>query len=444
MFVKPDNWGQLTPEQRKKARFDAWEQTWDTIPFVSPEAGAAYRERARRLRQAYEMAYPDRIVADMAMGAGEHAVRRKGLTGKDIVYNHDALIDPVIEFNNEMQPDTAVTVFAYPGPSMDLLDFRTYIWAGQNLPDAQTIQAVEKEYMTGDEYADFTADPSAFFMKKYFPRAFGALEPMAMLTDFPRVTEIVDVISLALPFGLPPVQEMLKKLMDAGTEALKWAGVMGKIGGAVAANGFPSVPSAFNKTPFDFLGDTLRGTRYIMMDMYRRPNELLAATEAYVPILIKTISDACNQMGNPVAMWPLHKGADGFMSQKQFEKFYWPTFKAVMLGLWEQGITNYLFVEGTYDSRLETIAEMPKGSCLWHFDKTDMRKAKSILSDKFTVAGNVPASLMTTGSTDEVKAYCADLVELFDGTPGFIMAFGCGFEMSTDEKLAAFRDSVKK
>ena len=180
------------------------------------------------------------------------------------------------------------------------------------------------------------------------------------------------------------------------------------------------------------------------MDMYRRPKELLAACDTYVPILVRTISQSCDQMGMPVAMWPLHKGADGFMSQKQFEKFYWPSFKAVMMGLWEEGITNYLFVEGTYDSRLETIAEMPKGSCLWHFDQTDMRKVKEVLSDKFIIAGNVPASLMSTGSTDEVRAYCDNLVALYDDAPGFIMAFGCGFEWTTDEKLIAFRDSVKK
>jgi uroporphyrinogen-III decarboxylase len=130
------------------------------------------------------------------------------------------------------------------------------------------------------------------------------------------------------------------------------------------------------------------------------------------------------------------------MSQKQFEKFYWPTFKAVMLGLWEEGITNYLFVEGTYDSRLETIAEMPEGSCLWHFDKSDMRKVKEVLSDKFIIAGNVPSSLMTTGTTDQVREYCGNLVELYSDAPGFMLAFGCGFEQSTDEKLAAFRDSV--
>lgn len=140
-------------------------------------------------------------------------------------------------------------------------------------------------------------------------------------------------------------------------------------------------------------------------------------------------------------MFPLHKGADGFMSQGQFEKFYWPTFEAVMLAFYEEGLTNSLFVEGSYDSRLETIAEMPAKSCYWFFDQTDMRRVKETLGGKFTIGGNVPASLMSTGSTEDLRDYCDDLVDLFQETPGYIMAFGCGFEMTTDEKIRAYRDS---
>ncbi|HEX9117842.1 MAG TPA: uroporphyrinogen decarboxylase family protein, partial [Anaerolineae bacterium] len=429
MFIKPANWNQLSREEKRKLRLDHWEKA-EGLQFESPAAEACYRERAHRLRQAYDLATPDRIIADLSMGAGEYTLRRKGLNGRALVYDHEKMIEPVIEFNREFQPDLAVNAFPYPGRTLDILDLQTYIWAGQKLPESQVIQAVEAEYMTADEYLDFAADPTAFWTKQYLPRAFGALGPMAMMPDWPRVSEIVDVAGMVIPFGLPPVQEMLKKLMAAGEAALQWASVLGQIGGTLASAGFPSMASAFVKTPFDFLGDTLRGTRGILMDMYRHPKELMAATEAYVPILIKTITQACDQMGAPVAMYPLHKGADGFMSQKQFEKFYWPPFKAVMLGLYEEGIINYLFVEGTYDSRLETIAEMPKGSALWHFDKTDMRKVKEVLSDKFTIAGNVPASLASTGSTDDMRRYCDDLVDLYTGAPGFIMAFGCGFEMT--------------
>ncbi len=442
MFERPDNWNELSPLERRALRLDHWQN--QPVEFVSPEAEANYKERIERLRKTYDMEHPDRIIADVGMGASEFALRRKGIIGKDMLYNHEKLRQPLLEFHEEFQPDLAVGMLPYPGKVFDILDFKTYIWGGQKLSDDMVIQAVEGEYMMGNEYEDFIADPTAFWLKTYLPRILGELGPMAMLPDFPRISENVDIISLVLPFGMPPFQEMLRKLMEAGDELMKMLPIVGQTGAMIAGSGFPSMAMNIVKTPFDYLGDTLRGTKGILTDMFRRPDELLAACEAYVPILIKTLVRANDQAGAPTVTYVLHKGADGFMSDEQFQKFYWPTWKAVMMGLYEEGITSYLFVEGSYNHRLEYLAEMPEKSLLCHFDQTDMRRVKEVLSDKFTIAGNVPASLMSTGTVDGVRAYCDQLVELFEDAPGYMMSFGCSFEMTTDEKLRAYMDSVKK
>jgi hypothetical protein len=442
MFVKPDNWNKLSPLEKRKMRLDHWQN--QPVEFVSPEAEANYKERIERLRTTYDMEHPDRIIADISMGASEFALRRKGLVGKDMIYNHEKAREPLLEFHREFQPDTSVGMLPYPGKPWDMLDFKLYLWGGKGLSDNGVIQAVEGEYMTGDEYADFIADPTAFWLKKYLPRAYGALGPLAMLPDFPRISESVDTIDLLVPFGLPPFQEMLHTMMEAGSELMRMLGVVGQTGAMIAAEGFPGMGLNIVKTPFDYLGDTLRGTKGILMDMFRRPNELLAACEAYVPILIKSIIGACDRTGSPTALYVLHKGADTFMSPAQFERFYWPTWKEVMLALYEDGITSYLFIEGSYNTRLEYLAEMPEKSLLCHFDQTDMHRVKEVLSDKFIIAGNVPASMMATGTVDEVRAYCDELVELYKDAPGYIMSFGCSFEMTTKEKLRAYMDSVKK
>lgn len=442
MFTRPDNWNELSPLERRKVRLDTWQNA--PVQFTSPEAEANYKERIGRLRKAYDLEHPDRIIADISMGAAEFALRRRGVTGKDMVYNHEKLRQPLLEFHNEFQPDTSVGMLPYPGKVMDMLGYKSYIWGGQKLPDDMVIQAVEGEYMSGDEYKAFAADPTDFWMKKYLPRVMPTLGPMAMLTEFPRVSENVDIIDLVLPFGTPPFQAMLKTLMEAGDELMKMLAVVGQTGAMIAGAGFPGVTMNIVKTPFDYLGDTVRGTKGILTDMFRRPDDLLAATEAYVPVLINAIVNASDRNSAPAAMYVLHKGADAFMSKAQFEKFYWPTWKRVMLGLYEEGITSYLFIEGSYNNRLEYLAEMPEKSLVCHFDKTDMRRVKEVLSDKFTIAGNVPASMMSTGSTEDVRAFCDDLVELYDDAPGYIMAFGCGFENTTADKIRAFQDSVKK
>jgi hypothetical protein len=442
MFTRPDNWNEMSPLERREARLNAWQNA--PVQFTSPEAEAKYKERIERLRKIYDMEPHDRPVADAFMGANEYIVRRKGIQGKDIVYNHDKLGEPLLEFHREFQPDVAVGLLPYPGKSWDMLDFKLYVWGGQKLPDNLVIQAVEGERMTADEYKDFIADPTDFWLKKYLPRAYGALGPLAMLPDFPRISESVDTIDLLLPFGMPPFQEMLHKMMEAGNELMKVLGAIGQTMGMIAAEGFPSMGLNIVKTPFDYLGDTLRGTKGILMDMYRHPDDLLAACEAYVPVLVKSIVGVSDRTNAPAAFYVLHKGADAFMSQEQFEKFYWPTWKQVMMALYEEGITSYLFIEGSYNNRLENLAEMPEKSLVCHFDKTDMRRVKEVLSDKFIIAGNVPASLMSAGTVDEVQAYCDDLVKLYEDAPAYIMAHGCYFENTTDEKLRAFMDSVKK
>ena len=65
-----------------------------------------------------------------------------------------------------------------------------------------------------------------------------------------------------------------------------------------------------------------------------------------------------DKSGVPVAFIPMHRGADGFMSEKQFLTFYWPYLKQVILGFIEEGIVPYLFAEGGYNSRLHIIKDL--------------------------------------------------------------------------------------
>ncbi len=279
MFTKPENWNDLSPLEKRKSRLDHWQNA--PVEFASPQAEADYSKRITRIRKAYDIEPADRIIADLGMGAGEYEVRRKGLNGRDMPYHPEKLHDPIIEFNNESQPDLAVDAWPYAGPAMDMLGLETYVLGGQKLRDQLTIQMVEGEYVTADEYKEFAADPTGFSLRKYIPRMFSKLGGLSMLPNFPQVTEIVDVMTLSLPFALPPVQDALNTLTEAGKATRSIMGIGGKTGAMLAASGFPSAPgSTFCKAPFDFLGDTLRGTRGILTDMYCRPDDIIAAFEA--------------------------------------------------------------------------------------------------------------------------------------------------------------------
>ena len=50
--------------------------------------------------------------------------------------------------------------------------------------------------------------------------------------------------------------------------------------------------------------------------------------------------------GNPRVFIPMHRGADNFMSEEAFTKFYWPTFKALIEALVAAGLTPMPLFEG--------------------------------------------------------------------------------------------------
>jgi uroporphyrinogen-III decarboxylase len=146
----------------------------------------------------------------------------------------------------------------------------------------------------------------------------------------------------------------------------------------------------------------------------------------------------------PVLFMPLHRGADGFMSEEQFLKFYWPYLKKLVLGFVEEGLVPRLFAEGGYNSRLEIISELPKGSVIWHFDQTDMKRASEILGDKVCIMGNVPTSLLVTGTVDGVKAYCKELIETAGKGGGFILSPGATADNANYNNLAAMMEAAKE
>jgi uroporphyrinogen-III decarboxylase len=188
----------------------------------------------------------------------------------------------------------------------------------------------------------------------------------------------------------------------------------------------------------------LRGTKGIVRDMYRQPDKILEAIEVLTPMNIEIGVRQANRSRNPVVFFALHKGDDVFMSDAQFQKFYWPGLKKVCLGLIEEGITPCLFAEGKYTNRLDLVSDLPKGKVYWHFDQTDMKKAKRLLGGKACIAGNIPSSLLITGTPAQMKAYCKDLIEVCGKDGGFVLTAGAGGHKGNPDCVRAIVEAVNE
>jgi len=180
------------------------------------------------------------------------------------------------------------------------------------------------------------------------------------------------------------------------------------------------------------------------MDMFRQPDKLLQAMDALVPIMIGLGIGAMQQTGNPVIFIPLHKGADGFMSDEQFKTFYWPTLRKVIVGLIEGGCIPFPAAEGSYNSRLEVISDLPKGKTFWMFDQMDMAKAKEIVGDTLCLLGNMPSAMLELGTPQDVKDYAKKLIDTAGKGGGFIMSNGAFFDNAKPENVKAMVDFTKE
>jgi uroporphyrinogen-III decarboxylase len=211
--------------------------------------------------------------------------------------------------------------------------------------------------------------------------------------------------------------------------------------------GTPCPFGAHTFAPFDLIGDTLRCTTGVMLDMYRQPEKLITACEALVPVSIKMAVQAAMVTRIPFVIIPLHKGDDAFMSDEQFIEFYWPTLKAQLLGLIDAGLIPVPFAEGYYDRRLDIIANsgLPKGKTVWLFDMTDMKTAKEKLGHMACIGGNVPAPLFSYASSPQkMDAYCKKLIEIAGPGGGFILSPGVTVFQAKPENMHAFFKSTKK
>jgi hypothetical protein len=434
----PANWAQLTPAQRREFRLNQFLNPTD-IPFVGPAAAAAYKTRAQRIVDAYNVKEPDRV--PISLPVGNLPLIMAGVSMYDAMYDVEKGIKACNAFNEKYSEELEhyAVPFVAPGTTLEILDYKLYAWPGHGLSkNAPNYQFVEGEYMKVEEYKAFIRDPSDYWLRTYLPRIFGAFDGFKMLSPLPDILEIPT--AQLMPLALPQVQATFQRLVDAGKDLQRRNEISAKLTSFPPMHGFPSTMGMITVAPFDAIGDTLRGTKAIMMDMFRHADELLEALPVMTELIIHSVLDSPMFSKMVSVMFPLHKGADGWMSPKQFDKFYWPSMKKVMDALIEEGLICMLFAEGGYNTRLESVKDFPKGSVVWWFDQTDMAKAKKVLGGNFCIQGNVPSSLIVTGSPKDVKERCRKLIEDCGPGGGYILGAGC---VAEDPKLENLRAIVE-
>jgi len=420
-----------------------------STPALAPVAGKTaqqlFAERTKRIEDALQLKQPDSV--PIVLFLGYMLAEMGGITRQEQHEDAEKENRLLEEAARRFPADSVTGLLNNPAAPLAVGDRMTR-FPGHGLPPNGSFQFVEGEYMKPEDYDAFIDDPADWSIRKYWPRVFPELEGLAMLPPLGMAAfGTYSLFDLGV-MKAPPVAAAFRAFANAieagaATDARLIATVQLLAGEGVAWPPFAGCPII--EAPFDFMSDTLRGMRGIMLDVHRRPEKLLAAEEKVLKFELEFAINWCRAVGINRAFIPLHRGSDGFMSFAQYEKFYWPQLKALQLGLVEAGIMPLVFYEGVWDQRLKYLAELPRGKTAGWFQFSDIYKVKEVLGETMCILGGMRNSLLQAGTAEQVRAETKKLCEVVGKNGGFIMSTGIGeMEGCKPELVQVWVDAAKE
>jgi uroporphyrinogen-III decarboxylase len=413
-----------------------------TTPYA-PNPAELYSKRMRRVLDAVSLKVPDRVPLIPQFEA--YPLAFSGVAVQSAMYNYDLVGSCFDQFYCQFQPDLGWSPGTiYYAKALESCGIEWLRWPGNGISDPnQLFQFVEAEYMLASEYDEFIHDPTHFIQSKWIPRCFSKLKGFSNLRL--RDSLWVGFLDAFSKFADPEVIDSLSAMIQTARQLKEWSDFASQYEHKMESEmGFPMAVGASAFAPFDQLGDTLRGTENILIDLIERPEKVLAAVEALLPIAVEAPIIQCKGNGRRFVWIWLHKGLDEFMSTEQYRTFYWPTLQQMILILVENDLIPIVYCEGRYNSRLEVLRGVPPGKVVYDFENVDMFKAKELLGDIACIAGNLPNALLISGGPEEVEAYCRRLIEGVGRKGGFMLDAAAIIDNARVENLRAMFDSVEK
>lgn len=358
-----------------------------------------YEERVNRIKTTANHQEPDRV--PVIANTLTWSIAYAGSTVQECLDDSEKQVEVYTNKFKDIYWDGTLTEgLIVPLKTLGILGSNTFFVSS----DGITIQHQENTPMLEEEYPELIEDPLKFMANKLFPRKFPALHQ-----SYPNNLESLKEATVALA-------DFVQARQKVNAAAQKEYGIV-PIAGAKAY------------APADVIFDRLRGFKGFSLDMRRCPDKVVAAAEALFPMYMQLA--ASGMAGDfPYALSTLH--APTFLGPKNFERFFWPTFKKMLLKIHEMGSKTILFMEGNWTPLYDYLNELPKSSAIALLESDDVFEAKKRIGDKLTIVGAVPTSLLKYGS----KAECLDFAKrIIDEC-----APGGGFMLSVEQALLSAGD----
>jgi hypothetical protein len=182
-----------------------------------------------------------------------------------------------------------------------------------------------------------------------------------------------------------------------------------------------------------------------MIDLHRYPERVKAAMEAMVPDFIQNTLEHVEASGIPWVVFSLERGSGAYFNLRIYEEMFFPQLKKLVDTFAARGFINVLHFDTDWTLNFPYLKDLPARTCICELDSTsDIFKAKEILHGHMCIMGDVPPSLLSLGTTEEVVDYCERLIDVCGKGGGFILSTGCECPVDAKfENVKAMVDTAK-
>ncbi len=409
-------------------------------------AKAAYDARWQRILDCVALKQPDSM--PVILYASFWLAKYGGISYRELMHNYEETKEICERAVLEFEPDASSNLVSFTamGKSMEAMGLKTLRWPGNGVGDNQPYQYVDREFMSATDYDEFIFDPTGFYLKKFLPQVADVFKGFAHFPGFPGLSGL-RVVSGIRPFAKPEVRQSLLRLMDAAQEVERFHKCSLEFADDIRNRGYPLIAGTTAGNPYDAVADYWRGAINIMKDLFRHKEKILASMDKVSGYMTDQMIAAAKASGNPIVMITTHWAGDAFMSQKQFETFWWAPFRKQMVAIIDAGLIPMVLWEHDCRKRLATIADVPPGKCIYWFERTEnLIRAHEVMGNKVALRGGVEASTMATGSPEDVDSAVRSIVERVWNQGGNLM-LDCGIGIPDETPVANVRamfDAARK
>ncbi len=269
--------------------------------------------------------------------------------------------------------------------------------------------------MTEDEYPQLIEDPFKFWATVIKPRSFGLIEEDPLYGNLRM--EIADRI-LAQHWANYGSGKLVEKYERSNVE----------------------VTALLSMVPFDYIADYFRNFSGILVDIRRRPQEVLDACESMLSFLDGSLERAVHPEGMiPVVSLPLHMAP--YMKAKDFDKFYLPTFIKTIEHINDYNLYPSVYAEANWDPHLEALNELP-GRVKIGFEISNPELVVKKVDKRHFIYGFFDATLFLTSTHEKVADETKKLIDIAGVNGNFLISPNKSLMQKNDGKLELVKTFV--